>query len=346
MRPRTSLDSGAEVPVLVDPDRGVVPVDALLTADVPSDVLTMIEDGSVRRAGKAADAADASSFVPVGDVRVHRALPPAAQDLGHRSELRRARGRPVRGRAGGAGVVHQGRPHHHRPGRRHPGAAAERAHHRRGRARTGHRPGVPQRVARRTRSTTSSAWQRCSTRRPRTSWSATRASSPARRTSPASSPSGRRWCRWRRCASASADIADVEVSTVRQRRQGAAPTRWRNMRYSPAFLVALPQRGDAALPRRRHLDGHARAPSTCAQATWRSAASPASGCWSTRSWTPRRELRRPTGGRGGRPRPSTRPGRTPSRGASTTPRRARPTASRGRCTPATRPRRRVGRRGP
>jgi len=68
MRLATILDSGAEVPVLVDPDRGVVPVSALTDRDVPS-VLAVIEDGSYDDLVKAADAADASSFVPVGDVR-------------------------------------------------------------------------------------------------------------------------------------------------------------------------------------------------------------------------------------------------------------------------------------
>ena len=344
MRLATILDSGAEVPVLVDPDRGVVPVSALTDRDVPSRA-GRHRGRVVRRPGQGRGRRRRVELRARRRRALHRALPPTPQDLGHRPQLRRARGRPVRGRAGGAGVVHQGRPHHHRHrsttsrSRRRASAPPPRA------SSVSSSAASAATSARRTRSTTSSASttildqtaEDILQRNPRF---LTRS-----KNFPGFFSFGPEIVPMAEVRERFADIADVEVSTVVNGDQTRTNT-VANMRYSPAFLVALPQRGDAALPRRRHLHRAPPAPSTCARATSRSAASPASGCWSTRSWTARRERRRPTGGRGGRPRPSTRPGRTPSRGASTTPRRARPTASRGRCTPATRRRRRGGRTAP
>ena len=155
--PRRTIDHrGTDTPVLVDPRAGVVP---LVGADRRGPCR---RDGGhrgrpVRRAGRGGGGRRRRTVHPRRRRPVHRAVPPAAQDLGHRPELRRPRRRPVRGGARRAGVVHQGRPHDHRARRRHPDPAAERADDRRGRARARHRPLLPQRRRRRTRSTTSSA---------------------------------------------------------------------------------------------------------------------------------------------------------------------------------------------
>jgi 2-keto-4-pentenoate hydratase/2-oxohepta-3-ene-1,7-dioic acid hydratase in catechol pathway len=59
---------GTDTPVLVDPQRGVVPLSAL-TDDVPGDVMGVIEDGSYDGLVKAAVAADDAVFIPAAAVR-------------------------------------------------------------------------------------------------------------------------------------------------------------------------------------------------------------------------------------------------------------------------------------
>ena len=67
MRLATILDHGTEVPVLVDPDRGVVPISALGGRSVPS-LLTVLEDGLYDDLVAAAAEADAEHFRPTADV--------------------------------------------------------------------------------------------------------------------------------------------------------------------------------------------------------------------------------------------------------------------------------------
>ena len=59
---------GTDTPVLVDPQRGVVPLSAL-TDDVPADAMAVIEDGSYDGLVKASEAADDALFIPAGAVR-------------------------------------------------------------------------------------------------------------------------------------------------------------------------------------------------------------------------------------------------------------------------------------
>ena len=68
MRLATIDDRGTEVPVVVDPARGVVPVAPLTDATVPS-LLTVIEDGLYDDLAVRAAAAPDDAFTPVGDVR-------------------------------------------------------------------------------------------------------------------------------------------------------------------------------------------------------------------------------------------------------------------------------------
>ena len=258
MRLATILDSGAEVPVIVDPDRGVVPV---TRAHRPR---RRVRAG--RHRGRvvpttwstAADAADASSFVPVGDGALHRALPPAAQDLGHRAQLRRARGRPVRGRC-----------------RTEPASFIKGDHTIIG---TGDDIPVPPQSERVTAEGELGLviGRECRnvseedaldyvfgvTTDPRPDGGGHPAAQPAL-PDPLEELSrllllrARRSCRWRRCARRFGDIADVEVSTVVNGDQARTNT-VANMRYCAGVPGGVPQRGDAALPRRRHLHGHAR----------------------------------------------------------------------------------------
>jgi 2-keto-4-pentenoate hydratase/2-oxohepta-3-ene-1,7-dioic acid hydratase in catechol pathway len=67
VRLATILDHGTEVPVLIDPDRGVVPVAALIDADVPT-LLTVIEEDLYDDLVAAARDAGAESFLPLADV--------------------------------------------------------------------------------------------------------------------------------------------------------------------------------------------------------------------------------------------------------------------------------------
>ena len=67
MRLATILDHGTEVPVLIDPDRGVVPVAALTDAVVPT-LLTVLEEGLYDDLVSAATAAGPESFLAIGDV--------------------------------------------------------------------------------------------------------------------------------------------------------------------------------------------------------------------------------------------------------------------------------------
>ena len=67
MRLATILDHGTEVPVLVDPDRGVVPISALGGRSVPS-LLTVLQDGLYDALVAAAAEADAEHFRPTADV--------------------------------------------------------------------------------------------------------------------------------------------------------------------------------------------------------------------------------------------------------------------------------------
>lgn len=67
MRLATILDHGTDVPVLVDPDRGVVPISALGGRSVPS-LLTVLEDGLYDDLVAAAAEADAEHFRPTADV--------------------------------------------------------------------------------------------------------------------------------------------------------------------------------------------------------------------------------------------------------------------------------------
>lgn len=67
MRLATILDHGTDVPVLVDPDRGVVPISALGDRQVPS-LLTVLEEGLYDDLVAAAAEADAGSFRPTADV--------------------------------------------------------------------------------------------------------------------------------------------------------------------------------------------------------------------------------------------------------------------------------------
>ncbi|MBD3944866.1 fumarylacetoacetate hydrolase family protein [Nocardioides ganghwensis] len=67
MRLATILDHGTDVPVLVDPDRGVVPISALGDRQVPS-LLTVLEEGLYDDLVAAAAEADAGHFRPTADV--------------------------------------------------------------------------------------------------------------------------------------------------------------------------------------------------------------------------------------------------------------------------------------
>jgi 2-keto-4-pentenoate hydratase/2-oxohepta-3-ene-1,7-dioic acid hydratase in catechol pathway len=67
VRLATILDHGTDVPVLVDPDRGVVPISALGDRQVPS-LLTVLEEGLYDDLVAAAAEADAGSFRPTADV--------------------------------------------------------------------------------------------------------------------------------------------------------------------------------------------------------------------------------------------------------------------------------------
>jgi 2-keto-4-pentenoate hydratase/2-oxohepta-3-ene-1,7-dioic acid hydratase in catechol pathway len=67
VRLATILDHGTDVPVLVDPDRGVVPISALGDRQVPS-LLTVLEDGLYDDLVAAAAEADAEHFRPTADV--------------------------------------------------------------------------------------------------------------------------------------------------------------------------------------------------------------------------------------------------------------------------------------
>jgi 2-keto-4-pentenoate hydratase/2-oxohepta-3-ene-1,7-dioic acid hydratase in catechol pathway len=67
VRLATILDHGTDVPVLVDPDRGVVPISALGDRHVPS-LLTVLEEGLYDDLAAAAVAADPEHFRPTADV--------------------------------------------------------------------------------------------------------------------------------------------------------------------------------------------------------------------------------------------------------------------------------------
>ncbi len=67
MRLATILDHGTEVPVLVHPERGVVPVAALTDMDVPT-LLTVFEEDLYDDLVAAAVDAGAESFLPLADV--------------------------------------------------------------------------------------------------------------------------------------------------------------------------------------------------------------------------------------------------------------------------------------
>ncbi|MBC2931968.1 fumarylacetoacetate hydrolase family protein [Nocardioides sp. zg-1228] len=67
MRLATILDRGADVPVLVDPERGVVPIASLTDRPVPS-LLSVIEDDLYDDLVAAAASAGAESFRPSTDV--------------------------------------------------------------------------------------------------------------------------------------------------------------------------------------------------------------------------------------------------------------------------------------
>ena len=67
MRLATILDHGTEVPVLIDPERGVVRVAALTDADVPT-LLTVLEEGLYDDLAKAAADAGPEHFRAVADV--------------------------------------------------------------------------------------------------------------------------------------------------------------------------------------------------------------------------------------------------------------------------------------
>ncbi len=59
---------GTDTPVLVDPARGVVPLSAL-TDEVPADVMAVIEHDRYDELAKAAEAAEDAVFIPAGAVR-------------------------------------------------------------------------------------------------------------------------------------------------------------------------------------------------------------------------------------------------------------------------------------
>lgn len=67
MRLATILDHGTDVPVLVDPDRGVVPIAALADRRLPS-LLAVLEQGLYDDLVAAADAVGAEHFRPTADV--------------------------------------------------------------------------------------------------------------------------------------------------------------------------------------------------------------------------------------------------------------------------------------
>ena len=68
MRLATIDDHGVDVPVVVDPDRGVVRISALTDTSVPS-LLTVIEDGLYDDLAARAEATGDESFTPIADVR-------------------------------------------------------------------------------------------------------------------------------------------------------------------------------------------------------------------------------------------------------------------------------------
>ena len=67
MRLATIDDHGVDVPVVVDPDRGVVRISALTGTSVPS-LLTVIEDGLYDDLAARAEATGDESFTPIADV--------------------------------------------------------------------------------------------------------------------------------------------------------------------------------------------------------------------------------------------------------------------------------------